>query len=30
VCNFWVSVCVYAQAVYAGERGVLAGDAARR
>jgi hypothetical protein len=23
VCNFWVSVCVYAQAVYAGERGVL-------
>ena len=23
VCNFWVSVCVYAQAVYAGERGLV-------
>lgn len=23
VCNYWVSVCVYAQAVYAGERGLV-------
>lgn len=23
VCNFWVSVCVYAQAVFAGERGLV-------
>lgn len=27
VCNFWVSVCVYAQAVYAVERGVSDGSA---
>lgn len=24
VCNYWVAVCVYAQAVYAGERGLVA------